>query len=160
MSIETGRAAVTLVREFAVPRELMFRLWIEPGHLAAWWGPTSFDNPVCETDPRVGGPLLIHMRAPDGTIYPMAGHYTAVDPPSRLAFTSRALGADGEALLESSATITFEPTPGGGTRLTVQAEAVGLVPQAPQMLAGMEAGWSQSLEKLAALAAGSAETVR
>ena len=30
--------------------------------------------------------------------------------------------------------------------------AVGLVPYAPQMLAGMHAGWVQSLDKLAALA--------
>jgi hypothetical protein len=34
----------------------------------------------------------------------------------------------------------------------VHADAVGLSPVAPQMLAGMEAGWTQSLEKLAALA--------
>jgi uncharacterized protein YndB with AHSA1/START domain len=41
---------------------------------------------------------------------------------------------------------------GGKTRLTVHADAVGLSPLAPQMLAGMEAGWTQSLEKLAELA--------
>jgi hypothetical protein len=35
----------------------------------------------------------------------------------------------------------------------VKAIARGLHPAAPQMLAGMDAGWSQSLEKLAALIA-------
>jgi hypothetical protein len=30
---------------------------------------------------------------------------------------------------------------------------VGLVPVAPQMLAGMEAGWTQSIDKLEALVA-------
>jgi hypothetical protein len=30
----------------------------------------------------------------------------------------------------------------------VHAHAVGLAPIAPQMLAGMEAGWTQSIEKL------------
>lgn len=33
--------------------------------------------------------------------------------------------------------------------ITVHATANGLAPIAPQMLAGMEAGWTQSLEKLA-----------
>ena len=156
----TGRAVVTLVREFNAPPDLMFKLWVEPRHLAAWWGPKSFDNPVCEIDPRAGGALLIHMRGPDGAIFPMAGHYTEVDPPSRLAFVGRALGEGGEAQLESKATVTFEATANGGTRLTVHAEAVGFVPQAPQMLAGMEAGWSQSLEKLAALTLKQSEIAR
>jgi hypothetical protein len=36
----------------------------------------------------------------------------------------------------------------------VRSRAVGIAPIAPQMLAGMEAGWSQSLEKLAELVEG------
>ena len=36
----------------------------------------------------------------------------------------------------------------------MQSRAVGMVPIAPQMLAGMEMGWSQSLEKLAGLVEG------
>ena len=36
--------------------------------------------------------------------------------------------------------------------------AVGLVPIAPQMLAGMEAGWTQSIDKLGELVARKAET--
>ena len=40
---------------------------------------------------------------------------------------------------------------GGRTKLTVKASAKGFHPAAPQMLAGMDAGWSQSLEKLETL---------
>jgi hypothetical protein len=49
-------------------------------------------------------------------------------------------------------TVTFEDL-GARTKLTVDAKAVGLAPIAPQMLAGMEAGWTQSLERLETLAA-------
>ena len=46
--------------------------------------------------------------------------------------------------------MTFEEQ-GGRTKLTVKASAKGFHPAAPQMLAGMDAGWSQSLEKLETL---------
>ena len=43
-------------RSLAAPRELVFRLWTDAEHLAKWWGPAGFTNPVCEFDPRPGGP--------------------------------------------------------------------------------------------------------
>jgi hypothetical protein len=46
-------------------------VWTDPSHLAQWWGPHGFTNPVCEMDVRPGGALRIVMRAPDGTDYPM-----------------------------------------------------------------------------------------
>jgi hypothetical protein len=39
----------------------------------------------------------------------------------------------------------------------MKASAKGFHPAAPQMLAGMDAGWSQSLEKLEALTAAMAK---
>lgn len=39
---------------------------------------------------------------------------------------------------------------GGKTKVTLKTRAVGLADFAPQMLRGMEAGWSQSLDSLAA----------
>ena len=37
---------------------------------------------------------------------------------------------------------------GGKTTMVLTAHAVGRVPMAPQMLVGMEAGWTQSIDKL------------
>lgn len=45
-------------------------------------------------------------------------------------------------------TVTFEDL-GRETKMMLNAHAIGLVPQAPAMLAGMEAGWSGSFDKLA-----------
>jgi uncharacterized protein YndB with AHSA1/START domain len=101
-------------------------------------------------DVRPGGKLLIHMKAPDGTIYPMAGTFTEVVKPERLRFTAFAKALDGTKYLESDTIVTFEEQ-GGRTKITVQANAKGLHPAAPQMLAGMDAGWGQSLEKLETL---------
>src|SRR5262249_39089110 len=62
---------LTFVRTFDAPRDLVFSMWTDPKHLAQWWGPHQFDNPVCEADARAGGALLIHMRGPDGSIHVM-----------------------------------------------------------------------------------------
>ena len=89
------------------------------------------------------------MKAPVGTVYPMPGIFTEVIKPQRLRFTAYAEGLDGTRYLESDTVVTFEEQ-GGRTKLTVKASAKGFHPAAPQMLAGMDAGWSQSLVKLEA----------
>src|SRR5580700_11269312 len=58
-------------RIFDAPREVVFRAWTDPERMKRWWGPKNFTNPVCEVDARPGGTIRIHMRAPDGVIYPM-----------------------------------------------------------------------------------------
>jgi uncharacterized protein YndB with AHSA1/START domain len=141
---------VTLTRLLDAPRELVWAAWTDPARMAQWWGPHHFTNPVCTIDARVGGGFLVQMKAPDGTVYPMAGTFTEVVKPERLRFKAFAEALDGTKYLESDTTVTFEQD-GARTRLTVKASARGLHPAAPQMLAGMEAGWSQSLERLQAL---------
>ena len=138
---------VTLTRIINAPRDLVWSTWTEPKHMAAWWGPHHFTNPVCEMDVRPGGELLIHMKAPDGTVYPMPGIFTEVIKPERLRFTAFAESLDGTKYLESDTIVIFEEQ-GARTKLTVKASAKGFHPMAPQMLAGMDAGWTQSLERL------------
>jgi uncharacterized protein YndB with AHSA1/START domain len=45
----TGKAVVerevTLTRVFDAPRPLVFSMWTDAKHVAAWWGPHGFDNP-------------------------------------------------------------------------------------------------------------------
>lgn len=143
---------VTLSRLIEAPRELVWSAWTEPAHMAKWWGPRHFTNPVCELDVRPGGKMLIHMRAPDGTVYPMSGTFSVVERPERLVFTAYAEGADGTRYLESHTEVAFVAQ-GARTEVTIKASAKGLHPLAPQMLAGMNEGWSQSLERLGELAA-------
>lgn len=143
-----NEVSVRISRTINAPRQKVFRAWIVAEQMAQWWGPQGFTNPVCEIDPRPGGRILIHMRAPDGTVYPMTGTFHDVVESERLVFTAFAEDHDGNALLESHTTVTFTEQ-NGKTTVTVEAKAVGLAPIAPQMLAGMNAGWTQSLERLA-----------
>ena len=115
-------------------------------------GPKGFTDPVCEMDARPGGALRIVMRAPDGVEHPMTGIFSEIVKPERLVFTAVARNKEGNPLLEALTTVTFAEQ-GSKTKLTVQASVVGIAPIAPQILEGMEAGWTQSLERLGELVA-------
>ena len=141
---------ITINRTFDAPRELVFKAWTDPVELAKWWGPKYFTNPVCEVDPRVGGKLRIVMRGPDGGEHPMWGVFQEFMPPARIVFTNIAVDANDNPILDGLTTVTFADH-GGKTRMTLHTIAVGLVEGAAQMLAGMEAGWTQSIDKLEAL---------
>jgi uncharacterized protein YndB with AHSA1/START domain len=125
----------------------VFKACTEAAHLAQWWGPKGFTNPACEVDARPGGALRIVMRAPDGAEYPMTGVFREVTAPARLVFTSAAVDRDDKPLLEQVTTVTFSEQ-GRKTKLTLETRAVGLVAYAARMLEGMEAGWTQSIDRL------------
>lgn len=141
---------LTFTRIFYAPRELVFQAWTDARHVAAWWGPHGFSNPVCEVDPRPGGGFVVHMQGPDGTIYPGSGIFLEVVAPERLIFTSTFEGRDGRVLINAVNSVTFEDLD-GRTRLTLNARVVDAAREAAGNLAGMEEGWTQSLERLAAI---------
>jgi uncharacterized protein YndB with AHSA1/START domain len=142
---------VTLIRLIDAPPERVFKAWTDAKQMAQWWGPRHFTNPVCEVDARPGGAIRIDMQGPDGTVHPMDGVFHEVVAPERLVFTSRAFDAkSNKTLIKALNTITFTDE-GGKTKLTVAARVVELAPEFAAAAAGMEEGWSQSLERLQAL---------
>jgi len=143
------RNELTITRVFDAPREMVFRAWTDPKQLQRWWGPKDFTNPVCEVDVRQGGAIRIHMRAPDGKVYPMIGRYVEVVEPERLVFLSSALDASGDPLFEILNVVTFAEEGDGKTKLTLHAKVSGAKPEATPHLAGMEIGWNMSLDRLA-----------
>ena len=112
-------------------------------------GPHGFTNPIREPDLRPGGAILIHMRGPDGKIYPMSGVYQEVVEPERLVFTSAALDEEGHLLFEVLTTVTFAQQ-GEKTKQKLQARVIMRTDKDAPYLAGMDADWTQSLERLAA----------
>ena len=144
-----GRASVTINRLMDAPVDLMWKVLTEAEHLKAWWGPSVYTNPVVEVDLRVGGRMHIIMRAPDGVEHAADAVFEEIDPPHRLVWTMDAVSLAGQTLLKTRTVITMKDE-GGKTRLVIVSGGHGLVPEAVQMLAGMEAGWNQSIDKLAA----------
>jgi uncharacterized protein YndB with AHSA1/START domain len=137
-----------ITREFAAPRKLVFEAWTDPKHLAQWWGPKGFTNPVCDWDPKPGQAIHVVMRAPNGTEYPMGGEFREVVSPERLVFTSGPLDEKGKMLFEFLHTVTFAEHK-GNTTLTIRSRVTKTTAEAGKYIGGFEAGMTQSLERLA-----------
>jgi uncharacterized protein YndB with AHSA1/START domain len=144
---EALKQDLVLTRVFDAPRELVFRAWTDPKHLAQWFGPHGFTNPVCDVDLRPGGEWRHVMRGPDGNDYPMLAVFQEVVRPERLVFMTYVPNRK-KSLFEILNTVTFAEQ-GGKTKLIVEAKVLKSTPEAAPMLAGMEEGWTQSLERLA-----------
>lgn len=154
-TVESAVRELVISRTFDAPRELVWQAWTDAKQIAQWWGPHGFTNPLCEWDARPGGAILVHMRGPKGSpfdmVMPMRGKFHEVVAPERLVFTSSALEDEaGHAQLEVRNTVTFTEH-NGKTTLTLHAKVVKAAPPAAGAIAGMEQGWSQSLERLAAV---------
>ena len=151
-AIKTAKREITITRVFDAPRALVFKAWTDASEVAQWWGPKGFTNPVCELDVRVGGAIRIHMRSPDGSVYPMKGEFCEIVPPERLVFTNIAVDAADKPIIEGLTTVTFIER-GGKTTMTLQTRGRAVVDYAVGYLQGMEMGWSGSIDKLEILLA-------
>lgn len=152
----TEEPVITIVREFDAPRELVFKAWTDPEQLKQWWGPEGFAVPRCEVDLRPGGAWRIDMQGPDGTIYPNKGIYLEVVVPEKLVTTDD-VDADETAWGDtpppsSTNTMLFEETD-GKTRLTTITRLQTIEQRDAMLEMGAEAGWNESLDKLARLLA-------
>jgi len=151
-----------ITRTFDAPRELVWEAWTEPRHMAQWWGPAPFTNPVCEMDVRVGGAYRIVMHHPEGTEYPLKGVFREIVKPERLVMTMDCSEHPAEwhdlvnpnrSKEESNpaggllTTVIFEDL-NGKTKLTIRTRFESTVIRHAMLRMGMTEGWSLSLERL------------
>lgn len=158
MTNDTSNAErkLTLTRTLDAPLKKVWRAWTDPIEVAKWWGPRGVTNPTCEIDVRVGGKLNIVMLAGQelgkfaGQKWPMRGEFQEVKEHEKLVFTNQAIDESGNVLIDGLTTVTFAAD-GDKTTITMTTVAQPMTPEVHQMVDGMEAGWSQSLDKLGEL---------
>ena len=121
----------------------MFAACVEPEKLAEWWGPAGFTSPSVDLDVREQGRFRITMQPPDGEAFHLRGVFREVAPPRRLVYTFEWEEPDPDDR-ETVVTLSFLDHR-EGTRLVLDQ---GLfVTEARRAL--HEAGWTDSLERLA-----------
>jgi len=149
---ESSERELVVTRVFDAPRELVFRAWTDPKHVAQWWGPQGFTAKVPELDLRPGGRWRYIMIGPDGTEYPVKGVFREVVPFERIVTTDEfdegfqhPVATD----LPSGIVMTcFFEDLGGKTRLTLRIMHSTAEDRRKHEAMGVVAGWNSSFECL------------
>jgi uncharacterized protein YndB with AHSA1/START domain len=148
---------LVITRVFDAPRSLVFEAWTRPEHLMRWWAPAGCTTAFCKVDPRPGGVFHYCMRFAAGQEIWGRGAYREIVRPERIVYVDSFADADGNPVppthygmsagypAESLVTVTFTEH-AGKTTLTLRHSLPGQFPERD----GMQPGWNQMLDRLAA----------
>jgi len=132
-------------RLFDAPRELVWKAWTQPEHMAKWLGPKEFSGEIIKMDIRPGGSYRFRMRGPDGIDHWNQGVYREIKEPERLVYTFAWADAHGnQTRPETVLTLTFAEE-GRRTRFTLHQAVFPNVDACNEH----RSGWTSSLERLA-----------
>lgn len=148
-----------LEREFAAPRELVWRAWTDAELLPRWYGPGA-ETIIHRLDVEPGGLWLVEMRWGDNAHFQRA-EYTEVEPPDRLVWLHSVADADWNVIANPMmadwprvllTTLNLEEA-GGSTRMRftwVPEEASEAeIACFGAAVGGMDKGWSTGMDLLA-----------
>lgn len=136
---------VKIVREFAAPRERVFRAHVEPELVAQWLGPRNISMDIDSWEASTGGRYRYHARRDDEVIASFYGSFHEVRPDDRIVWTFTWEGMPDGVSLE---TITFTDLGDGRTRVTSLTVVDTFEVREAILASGMEVGVGEGYEKL------------
>lgn len=140
-----------LKQRYKAPRELVWKVWTDPEHVAKWWGPFGPEETSAEIDAAVGGTFYVSMTAPDGSTHPSRGQIKQIDPPRRLVIEGDPNAPDdcGAGLPPHALiTLTLDEVD-GETLLTLDAHFPSMEARAAAETSGYATSWNATLDALA-----------
>ncbi|NEN06057.1 SRPBCC domain-containing protein [Diaminobutyricibacter tongyongensis] len=151
---EVADTDVYITRAFNAPRELVFRFFTEPEHLASWFGPAGISVPLDSVvvEPRVGGrwELVMVDNAGHGP-FPMRGTIVEFVEPELIVIE---VSAESGPVDLDAVTLRIEfHDHGDRTRITLHQG-----PFSPEMRHATETGWLESFDKIDNILAARAAT--
>jgi len=140
---------ITIIREFAAPRDLLFRAHVDPELLVQWLGPRALTMTVDRYDVRHGGIWRYIHRDVDGSEFGFHGVFHGTPSLDGIVQTFEFEGFPGHVSLE---TLTFEDL-GGVTRLRGVSVYQSVDDRDAVIKSGMEGGLNEGYERLDELVA-------
>ena len=104
-----GDREIAATRVLDAPRELVWKVWTDPTHIARWWGPKGFSTTTHSMDLRPDGVWRYVMHGPDGRDYHNRVTYLEVVEPERLVYKQ---GSEEDAEVNHHVTVTFREQDG------------------------------------------------
>ncbi len=154
--------SVVIERTFDAPASLVWQMWTDPAHFAAWYGPMGATIPVANMDVSVGGKRLVGMamETPDGPMQMFfTGEFKEIVENERLVYTEAMSDPEGNPMSPESMGMP-EGTP-PFTEVIVELEADGDQTKMTMTHVGVPAdspgamGWGMAIDKLEARLAAS-----
>jgi uncharacterized protein YndB with AHSA1/START domain len=146
---EPGSYEIVMTRTYDAPRELVFKVSMDPELVPQWWGPAYLTTVVDKMDVRPGGQWRFVQHDPDGNEYAFHGVYHDLDAPARFVQTFEWEGMPGHVILE---TYTFEEED-GKTTVTTQSVFQSVEDRDGMLASGMEEGSVELMDRLEVLLA-------
>ncbi|MHA2188043.1 MAG: SRPBCC family protein [Candidatus Thorarchaeota archaeon] len=131
---------LVIIREFVVPKSLVFTALTEHEHIKKWNSPKNLDVTFSEGELKVGGKYSYGMQSSEGPEFVMTGEYKEIVQPDRLVYTQSRLGAPGS---ETEVAITLNEHEG---KTTMTFHHTGF--PSKEFRDGAIHGWNEALEKL------------
>ena len=154
---------VVIERTLDAPIDLIWKMWTEPEHFSAWYGPMGAKIPVATMDVQVGGTrhICMAMETPNGPMQMwFVGEFREVVENERLVYTDSMSDEDGNVL--SPAQMGMPEGHPETTEVIVELEAVDGKTKMTMTHVGVPAdspgagGWGMAFDKLADYAASQA----
>ena len=141
---------MTIVADFAVPRERLWEAYTDPRQIERFWGPVEWPATFTRHDVFVGGRSAYFMTGPDGARSAGFWEFLAVDDGRFFEVRDGFAGDDGEentAMPSMRMTFSFEDTDGGSRLVTTT--HFGALDQLEQLLEmGMEEGMASAMGQI------------
>ncbi|TFH09500.1 MAG: hypothetical protein E4H14_04365 [Candidatus Thorarchaeota archaeon] len=131
---------LVIIREFGVPKNLVFKALTEHEHIKKWSSPKKLAVTFSEGKLKVGEKYSYGMQSGEGPEFVMTGEYKEIDPPDRLVYTQSRLGAPGP---ETEISISLEDDEG---KTTMVFHHIGF--PSKEFRDGAVHGWNEAFEKL------------
>lgn len=113
----TADREIVGIRVFDAPRELVWKVWTDPEHIAQWWGPRGFTTTTYSWDFKPGGVWRFVMHGPDGRDYQNKVTFLEIVKPERIVYKHG--GGEDVEPVHFETTVLFEEH-GGKTKLTLR----------------------------------------
>ena len=144
ITAEAGVPFIDVTREFAAPRDLLFRAYTDPELVAQWLGPRDMKMVIDRYEVKDGGVWRYVHVDPDGNEYGFHGVFHGTPSPDGTVQTFEFEGAPGHVSLGS---LSFEE---GSGRTIVRVHSVYQSVEARDAVleSGMERGMSEGYDRL------------
>lgn len=153
---DTETLSLTVIGDYPVPIERLWKAWADPRQLEKFWGPEAWPATFTRHDMKVGGRSEYYMTGPDGSTSRGWWRFVAVEPGRRIEVEDGFADENGrpnDQMPTMRMVFSFEPT-SSGSRFTSVTTFPSLDAMEKLAEMGMVEGMRSALGQLDAVLAG------